>query len=429
MSARQDAASSSEFQPLTLAEVERILAIKDDTLRNLGVTQGYHQLSHGLARVIGYENANWCTFAVWASRQAGVFVRGDVNKVITALRDDALQRAGQTWEEWRREARRKHWKEGRVDLKTLLLLVVSSFSRAISEGNTRVFEDIARTFVPFIELLEQSTGPKDERLAELLSRLSEPPARDGGHDELKRGLRMYWKARHERDPVRRSQRVLHANCLVGYHEQTRLQREITLALNTPIDYLRDDLDQWYVYGPGARLRWLPRTGWAINSLVRRVAMPGVEWMATSIWQRFATRWIMQLALPDEVLDLGRDIPRLPDRRAFPDPLLTGALTGRDADLFAWLSFAFRDTLRGSRATDWASFPERMNTICNLFRSRQQQQALFRAPFTEAQLDAIRRAAVPGGLDTSPPELTPAQLEELRSFRAPALDRGTLSAEP
>ena len=49
MSARPDAASS-ELQPLTLAEVDRILAIKDDSLRNLHVTQGYHRLSHGLAR-------------------------------------------------------------------------------------------------------------------------------------------------------------------------------------------------------------------------------------------------------------------------------------------------------------------------------------------------------------------------------------------
>lgn len=427
MSARPDAASSG-FQPLTLAEVERILAINDDTLRNLSVTQGYHQLSHGLARVIGYENANWCTFAVWASRQAGVFVRGDI-RGISWIRDIVLRRKAQTWEEWRSEAVRKHWDEGRVDALSLLVLVFSSFSRAISDGNTRVFEDIARTFVPFIELVEGSTWPVDERITTFLGKLRELPVRDGGHAELKRALMKYWEARHERDPGARSRLVLHANCLVGYHEQTRLQREITIALNTPIDYLRDDLDMWYVYGPGRGLRVLPRTGWAINSLARRVAMPAVERLARAIWQFFATQWIMQLALPDEVIDLGRDIPQLPDRRAFPDPLLTGSLSKVDAELLAWLSFAFRDTLRGSRATDWTSFPERMNTICNLFRSRQQQQALFRPPFTAAQLDALRRGEVPGGLDAAPPELTPAQVEELRSLRAPAAGRGTLSAGP
>jgi len=197
-----------------------------------------------------------------------------------------------------------------------------------------------------------------------------------------------------------------------------LQREITLALNAPIDYLRDDLDMWYVYGPGARLRGLSRAGWAVNSLVRRVAMPAAERLAKGIWQRLATRWLMQLSLPDEVLDLGEDLPLLPDRSAFPGPLMTQALVGVDADLLAWLSFAYRDTLRGSRATDWTSFPERMNTICNLFRSRQQQRALFRSPFTAEQIDAIGQGRMPGGLSGPPPELMPDQLEELREHRAP-----------
>lgn len=197
-----------------------------------------------------------------------------------------------------------------------------------------------------------------------------------------------------------------------------MQREITLALNAPIDYLRDDLDMWYVYGLGARFKGFPRAGWAINSFVRRLVMPAVERLAKAIWQRFATRWIMQLTLPDEVLDLGNDLPRLPDRSAFPAPLAASALGGTDADLLAWLSFAYRDTLRGSRAIDWTSFPERMNTICNLFRSRQQCQALFRSPFTAEQVDAIRQGRTPGGLSGPPPELAPDQLEELRRHRSP-----------
>lgn len=416
MPARQDAVGPN-VRALTLEEIERILAVQDDPLRNLRVTLGYHDLSRGLARLIGYENANWCTFAVWASRQAGVFIRGEVEG-ISAVRDALLRRKGQTWSAWRSDAVREHWDQGRVDPLTLLVLVSSSFGRAISEGNTRVFEDIARTFAPFIELLERSTSPDDAKLAGYLATLSELPVRDGGQAELKRALRKYVEARHQRDPGERSRLVLHANCLVGYHEQTRLQREITLALNAPIDYLRDDLDMWYVYGPGARLKGFPRASWAINSFVRRVAMPVAERLAKGIWQRLATRWIMQLSLPDEVLDLGNDLPPHPDRDAFPEPLTAAAMVGADADLVAWLSFAYRDTLRGSRALDWTSFPERMNTICNLFRSRQQRQALFRPPFTMEQIDSISQGTVPGGISGPPPELTPDLLEELRNYRAP-----------
>jgi hypothetical protein len=416
MPSRHDDASTSP-PALTLEEVHRILAIQDDQQRNLHVTLGYHRLSHSLARLIGYQNANWCSFAVWASRQAGVFIRGDI-PVIAAVRDELLRRSGLTWPVWWRKAVSKHWEQGRVDPQTLLVLMAATFGRAISEGNTRVFHDIATTFVPFIELLAKSTSPDDDELKRYLASLDDVSVRDGGRGELQRGLRKYAEARYARDPGQRSRLVLHANCLIGYHEQTRLQREIALAVDAPVDYLRDDLDMWYVYGPGARLRRISHAGWMINSLFRRMAMPAVEWVAKAIWQRFATSWIMQLSLPDEVLHLGSDIPLLPDRRAFPEPLLTKALAGVDGDLFAWLSFAYRDTLRGSRAIDWTSFPERMNTICNLFRSRQQQPALFRSPFTAAQLDSIDQHELPAELSGHPPELTPELLEELRQHRAP-----------
>ena len=415
MPSRPDVAAPSLLPVPTLDEVEHILAVQDDPLRNLRVTLGYHRLSHGLARLVGYDNANWCSFAVWASRQAGVFIRGEIEGIST-VREALLRRKGQTWAAWRSEAVREHWDQGRVDPLSLLVLVSSSFGRAISEGNTRVFEDIAKTFAPFILLLENSRSIDDEGLARYLASVGELPVRDGGHGELRRGLRKYWEARHQRDPSERSRHILHANCLVGYHEQTRLQREITLALNSPIDYLRDDLDMWYVYGPGARLNGFPRAGWAINSFVRRVVLPAAERLAKAIWQRLATRWIMQLALPDEVLDLGSDLPKPPGRGAFPASLSADALIGVDADLFAWLSFAYRDTLRGSRATDWTSFPERMNTICNLFRSRQQQLTLFRPPFTDAQIAAIARDEMPGGL-SDPPPLAPELLAEMRRHSA------------
>jgi hypothetical protein len=191
------AVTSPSVPALTLDEIDRILAIKDDPLRNLRVTLGYRDLSCGLARVIGYENANWCTFAVWASRQAGVFIRGEVQGLST-VRDVLLRRRGQTWDSWRADAVREHWDQGRVDPLTLLVLVSSSFGRAISEGNTRVFEDIAKTFAPFIALLAESTSPDDAALSRYLATLSELPVRDGGQAELKRALGKYSEARHAR---------------------------------------------------------------------------------------------------------------------------------------------------------------------------------------------------------------------------------------
>lgn len=185
----------------------------------------------------------------------------------------------------------------------------------------------------------------------------------------------------------------------------------------PIEYLRDDLVMWYTYGPGARFVFTSGAGWMINTLVRRAAIPVAEWVAQEVWQALATKWIMQISLPGEELDLGEDLPPLPDGEAFPDALKTKALRNMDKALLAWLSFADWDTLRGSQAIAWTSLPERMNTICNLFRSRQQRPALHRPPFTPEQIAAIRRGEVPSGpLSGEAPHFTAELLAELRRYR-------------
>ena len=57
-------------------DVERIAGLDDDpVLRNLLITQCYHDLSQKLTVLFGRENANWCNFATWASKTAGRFIR------------------------------------------------------------------------------------------------------------------------------------------------------------------------------------------------------------------------------------------------------------------------------------------------------------------------------------------------------------------
>ena len=52
------------------AEVRRIAAMHDAVLRNLEITHCYWRLAQAVARRTGV-GANWCTFATWASKQAG----------------------------------------------------------------------------------------------------------------------------------------------------------------------------------------------------------------------------------------------------------------------------------------------------------------------------------------------------------------------
>src|SRR5258705_3501994 len=57
-----------------LSEVGQIAALADPVVRNLQITQCYHELALVLAERTG-PSANWCTFATWASNQAGVTIR------------------------------------------------------------------------------------------------------------------------------------------------------------------------------------------------------------------------------------------------------------------------------------------------------------------------------------------------------------------
>src|SRR3954453_2246080 len=57
-------------------EVQRIVAIESPVARNPKITYCYSRLAAATAARVGV-GANWCTYATWASRQAGGTIRGD----------------------------------------------------------------------------------------------------------------------------------------------------------------------------------------------------------------------------------------------------------------------------------------------------------------------------------------------------------------
>ncbi|MDQ4049194.1 MAG: hypothetical protein M3131_07425, partial [Actinomycetota bacterium] len=59
-----------------VGEVRRITGISDPVIRNLEITHCYSRLAAAVAARTG-EGANWCTYATWASRQAGGTIRGE----------------------------------------------------------------------------------------------------------------------------------------------------------------------------------------------------------------------------------------------------------------------------------------------------------------------------------------------------------------
>ncbi len=55
-----------------------------------------------------------------------------------------------------------------------------------------------------------------------------------------------------------------------------------------------------------------------------------------------------------------------------------------------------DSLLGSHADNWADIRDRMNFICDLFRSYHVDPGLFGAPYTPAQCAQIEAGCIPGG---------------------------------
>jgi hypothetical protein len=57
-----------------MADIRRIGLINNAVLRNVLITQSYYELSQMIMSRTG-SVANWCTFATWASKQAGQSIR------------------------------------------------------------------------------------------------------------------------------------------------------------------------------------------------------------------------------------------------------------------------------------------------------------------------------------------------------------------
>jgi hypothetical protein len=356
-----------------LADLAAIVREPDPVLRNLRITQRYHDLSHALrARVHagGPAHANWSTFATWASKTAGRSIRGeDV--------PDELARALAV--HTRLEDRMAALVDGlpglgfvRLDatLPDLANAIVAEISAQIAEGNLRVFAELAPLFARFAALPDD-----DAEFAGFLAALAPGPAADGGQDALRAAFTSYFVAARSADAKLRAELTLHANLLIGLHEQTRLQPNIEAGLDAPVS---------------------PRVHAALHDTLPAPVRPLLRRLLGDVregWERTATRFFMRLALPrGRELSLGEDIPAR--CRAFPaslDPLdhaeCAALVRSYDPDV---------DSTRGSAAVNWTRLADRMGFITDLFRSHQEQDELFGQPFADSQRAELEAGRVPRG---------------------------------
>jgi hypothetical protein len=384
--------------PPTVSEVDRIAAAADPVLRNLRITHCYHQLSRALADRTGGA-ANWCTFAVWASKQIGQTIRQeDLARTVERLLASSPEVAagvGSLVRSLRRVVPRQALEDAeRLVWRAVVLTArLDAVSEAGARGNRKVFEEIAREFARFLAAFADEPVADEARIAEFCDALrpGEPPE---GQRYLRQAFARYHRAMFTEDPKRRAELLLLANIEIGLHEQTRLQPEITAAMEAPVvdqgELERRLLD---LLLPGNRVvKWLRRV--LLTVLGRRdavhVAGEQLADQVRALARRAVTEHLMTLSLPGgEVLDLSDDLTA-----GFPPMLLQLA----DPELLALLRLVdpTPDDLLDTAARDWSDLPDRMHYIADMFRCHAQRADLQDPPFSAEQVAAMTAGHRPSG---------------------------------
>jgi hypothetical protein len=420
---------SSSKLPVDRARVEEIARMTNPAMRNLYITQGYHDLARQMGAIVGEENATWATFGCWASKTAGTFIRHEelprfvrrmlerhpeLAKHSDRIRDETTEVAEGVAHALLNPRRTAASAVARIATHTALY---------IGEGNRVVFAELAASYADFIHAF--GNGDLDEdRLADLLTVYSagatQPDEihvdhathkitseRRGGQDWLMDMLRTLHQAALTDDANRKAELLLLASAYGGMHEQTRLQTYIAAALSTAIDdvlipQLRLDAapDAHHHHGP---VDWIIIR---VGRLVARISRRRVaEW---------SSRRMMTMPLPDETIRLGEDIRAEKGGDLYPSALVTlsepalvkimgrfsrGTFNDRVVRAVARVGARLpgdRPVVFGTAASNWSDFDQRMRLIFAYFRTRQQCEALRQDPFTAAQLEALAVGEMPGG---------------------------------
>jgi hypothetical protein len=332
-------------------EVRRIAAVAAPALRNLQITECYARLAAAMAeREPG--GANWCTFATWASRQAGRTIRGE--DMLEHLRAE-LGRGGELLHPiaslWRALLRRgllhRTSRLGRITAALHTPFdAVELASDAVARGNRKVFAEIGLEFARYLH------APDFDAFA---AGLPEP---------LRQAFTHYEQARRTTDPKARTELCLLANLEIGLHEQRRLQPEIREALDAAMS--------------STMPLWRRIVGWPLQRQLSRLS------------REVITSSLMVLTLPGTVLALGHHLDA-----PYPETLV--ALSNPELERLLARFEPVPPGLDDCGARDWADLTQRMHYIVHLFRAFHERADLAAPPFTPEQVERLRAGQLPDGV--------------------------------
>ena len=349
-------------------EVARIVAIKSPVIRNFEITYCYSRLAAACARRNG-AGANWCTYATWASRQAGATIRGEdlLENLDRCLgKSRWLLHPLATLGRWllRRGLFQPETRLGRLSAE--IHTPFDAFERAsdaVARGNLKVFEEIGLQFARWLGVDQPE-----------------------GHDLLLQAFAHYERLPLERDPTRRAELAFLANLEIGLHEQTRLQPQIVEALDAPFE-TQEDLGRRTLQAlfPSAPRWW--RAVEAPAAALTGLSARGLQRASSRLAREAITESLMVLALPGRVLALGRNLTD-----AYPKELVEPA----DPELKELLA-RFEPVPPAPDdcgVRDWSDLHQRMHFIVHLFRVFQLNEKLAEPPFTPAEVASFSRGVIP-----------------------------------
>ena len=371
-------------------DVDRIAAMVNPVIRNLEITECYAELTAAMRARSGGA-ADWCSFATWASRQAGRTIRGE----------DLLDRVD-------RILGRRSWllapiaalarlllRKGLFQPQTALGRVVAAIhtpfdaferaSSACAAGNLKVFAEIGREFARFLAAVPPDAAESSTEFLSFAAHLRSGPPPDG-QDYLRDAFAHYQRQRRKSDPAARAAWMLLANVKIGLHEQMRLQPQIIAAVDAPLATAVD-------LGERVLRAFMPVRRWpaAVDraaAAIARAAAARLRREAIAVTQQAITESMMVLSLPTIVLSLARNlIAPVPATLAVAPAFLGAFISDFDPCPAGGTACA---------ATDWCDLGQRMHYVVHLFRAYAEDSTLFSRPFTPDQVAAFRAGLVPGG---------------------------------
>ncbi len=352
--------------PLTSGEVSRrrveaiVYGPMDDALRNHLVTLAYVDLSNAMAELLGHDDANWCSLAVWPSFTVGATIRSGSEDRIEKL--TARLPLPNTWRRRLTGRMLRGKPKGPGPL-----------NRSIAAGNRGVFYEIGLAWSDFIETFggrerSDEDWAEFERFSDRLMSIPLPPGKvwpDGSREQLRDGFRAYLEALHTDDPARRSQLILLGNMRMGDHEQRRLQGWLDLSMMIMIRDATRPFDDTTTRNRGIAMfeRW---------------------------WVRLLTKRLYVVEMNGETIRVGHPVPPHEDAGGvlFPPPLDELA-----PDVAAEFDRIDAAAPGGNGAERWNDIDSRMAFIATLFRARQRAGLVGANPYSEAEVAEIMARAV------------------------------------